>query len=202
MENLNLNAQLRTKDERLNEIRNSKMIPSIVYWKKHESTLLKVDNSDFLRTFRKSWKSHIINLKYEWKNIEVLVHDIQKEPVTWSFLHVDFFALTKWEKVHTNISLKFVWESQAVKEWAFLEEHIKEIEVKVLPNNLVDYIEVDLSSLKEIWDTIKLSELNIDSTKIEVLTLDSVVVTAGKPAKIEVEEEIEAKTEEPDWESK
>jgi ribosomal protein L25 (general stress protein Ctc) len=65
MENLNLNAELRTKDERLNEIRNSKLIPSIVYGKKQESTLIKVDNSDFLRIFRKSGKSHIINLKID-----------------------------------------------------------------------------------------------------------------------------------------
>jgi hypothetical protein len=31
-----------------------------------------------------------------------------------------------------------------------LDEHMKEIDVKVLPKDLVDFIEVDLSDLKEM----------------------------------------------------
>jgi len=187
METLNLNAEIRTLEERLSEVRASKMVPSVVYGKHQEPILLKIDYSDFLRTFRKSGKSHIINLKAGKDDLEVLVHEIQKEPISWDFLHIDFFAITKWEKVHTKIPLKFVWDSQAVKEWWIIDEHMKEVEVKVLPKDLVDFIEVDLSILKEIWDTIRLSELNIDSSKIEVITPDDVVVSASRPAKVEVE---------------
>ncbi len=187
MENLNLNAEIRTTEEKLSEVRTSKMVPAVVYGRHQEPILIKVDNSDFLRTFRKSGESHIINLAVDGKNIEVLVHEVQKEPISWSFLHVDFFAITKWEKVHTKIHLQLVWTSQAVKEWAVIEQHIKEIEVKLLPSDLVDAIEVDISELKEIWDHIKISDLKI-SSKIEVLTHDDIVVSASKPAKIEVVE--------------
>lgn len=187
MENLNLNAEIRTTEEKLSEVRTSKMVPAVVYGRHQEPILIKVDNSDFLRTFRKSGESHIINLTVDGKNIEVLVHEVQKEPITWSFLHVDFFAITKWEKVHTKIHLQLVWTSQAVKEGAVIEQHIKEIEVKLLPSDLVDAIEVDISELKEIWDHIKISDLKI-SSKIEVLTHDDIVVSASKPAKVEVAE--------------
>lgn len=190
MENLNLNAEIRTTEEKLSEVRTSKMVPAVVYGRHQEPILIKVDNSDFLRTFRKSGESHIINLNVANKNIDVLVHEVQKEPVSWDFLHIDFFAVTKWEKVHTKIHLNIVWASQAVKEWAVLEQHIKEIEVKVLPSDLIDAIEVDISVLKEMWDHIKLSDLKI-SSKIEVLTHDDIVVTASKPAKVEVIETTE-----------
>ncbi len=188
MEKLNLNAEIRTIEEKTSEVRSSKMVPAIVYGRHQEPISIKIDNSDFLRTFRKSGESHIINLKTGEKNIEVLVHQVQREPVTWEFLHIDFFAITRWEKVHTKIPLNFIWISQAVKEWAVLNEQIKEIDVKVLPKNLVDAIDVDISILKEIWDTIRLSDLNIDSSKFEVLTADDVVISASKPAKIEIEE--------------
>lgn len=190
MENLDLNVQVRTTEEKLSEVRASKLTPAVVYGKHQEPILLKMDNSDFLRIFRKAGESHIINLKGSKIDIEVLVHDIQREPISWEFLHIDFYAITKGEKVHTKIHLNFIGTSQAVIEWAILEEHMKEIEVKVLPKNLIDWINVDLTKLEEIGSSIKLSELNIDTTKFEVLTPDDVVVTAAKPAKAEVLEEI------------
>lgn len=185
MKNLDLNAGIRTSEEKLSALRASKQVPGVVYGKKTEPIMVKVDNSDFLRTFRKSGESHIINLNTGKDTIEVLVHEVQKEPITWDFLHVDFFAITKGEKVHTKIHLNFVGESQAIKEWAILDEHIKEIEVKVLPTDLVDGFDVDLSTLNEVWDSIKVSELNIDTEKFEILTADTVVVSASKPAKVE-----------------
>jgi ribosomal protein L25 (general stress protein Ctc) len=82
MENLNLNVEIRTTEEKLSELRASKIVPAVVYGKHQEPILIKMDNSDFLRTFRKSGESHIINLKTGKKEIEVLVHEIQREPVS------------------------------------------------------------------------------------------------------------------------
>jgi len=186
MENLNLSVEARSSEERLSEIRSNKMIPAVVYGKNQEPVMIKMDNSTFLRTFRKSGESHIINIQVWKTEIEVLVHDIQREPISWDFLHIDFYAITRWQKVHTKIALNFTGSSDAVKEWAILDEHIKEIEVKVLPRNLVDSIEVDLTKLVEMWDSIKISDLGLDTEKFEVLTnADTVIVSASKPAKVE-----------------
>lgn len=185
MENLILNAIIRTKEEKLSEVRSSSMVPAVVYGRHQEPILIKMDNSEFLRTFRKSGESHIINLKTGKTQIEVLVHEVQKEPISWDFLHIDFYAITRGEKLTTKIALNFIWDSQAAKEWAIIEEHMKEVEVKVLPKDLVDSFEVDLTLLKEMWDSIKLSEINIDLSKFDVLTPEWVVATATKPAKIE-----------------
>ncbi len=194
MENLNLNAQIRNTEEKNKEIRAAKMIPAVVYWKKQEPIAIKIDYSEFLKLFRISWESHIINIKIEKKSIEVLVHDIQREPVNWDFQHIDFIAITKGEKVHTKIHLSFVGNSKAIKEGAILEEHIKEIEVKVLPKDLVDSFVVDLSKLVEIWDVIRISDLEI-SDKFEIhANSDDIVVSANKPAKVEIEETVVVET--------
>jgi len=108
MENINLNADIRTTEEKLSEVRTSKMVPAIVYGKHQESILIKMGNSDFLRTFRKAGESHIINLKIEKKEVEVLIHEIQREPVSGDFLHVDFYAITRGETVNTKITLNFI----------------------------------------------------------------------------------------------
>jgi len=108
MENINLNADIRTTEEKLSEVRTSKMIPAIVYGRNQESILLKMNYSEFLKTFRKAGESHIINLIVGKKEIEVLVHDIQREPVSGDFLHIDFYAITRGQKVHTKMALTFV----------------------------------------------------------------------------------------------
>ena len=204
MENLKLNAELRNTDEKTRELRSSKMLAWVVYGKKKESTPIKMDYSSFLKTYRKSWGSHIIDLSI-WKDtMEVLVHQIQKSPVSGDFLHIDLFALTRWEKLITKIHINFIWESQAVREWGILEESLKEIEVKCFPKDLIDSFEADLSVLKEIWGTIRVSELSIDKEKYEILTnLNDVVVSASAPAKlVEVAEETvdESTDEEPNEE--
>ncbi len=189
MEKLNLNAQTRTTEEKLSEMRAAKMIPAVVYWKNQESIAIKVDYSEFLKLFRISGESHIITLVIDKKKIDVLVHDLQNDPVRGDYKHIDFFAVTKGEKVHTKIQLAFINESKAVREWAILEEHMKEIDVKVLPKDLVDSIEVDLSQLEEMGSNIRVSGLNVDISKFEILSnSEDIVVSASKPAKVEVVE--------------
>jgi ribosomal protein L25 (general stress protein Ctc) len=41
-----------------------------------------MEYSEFLKLFRKAGESHIINLKAGKKDLEVLVHDIQREPIS------------------------------------------------------------------------------------------------------------------------
>jgi len=201
MKNLSLTAQLRNTEEKTKDLRNNKIIPAVVYGKGTESMSIQMNYSDFLRLFRISGESHIINLKVGKKEIEVLVHEIQREPVSGDFIHIDFYAITRWELLTTKINLDFVGESNAAKEWALIEEHIKEIEVKCLPKNLVDNFEIDLSKLKEVGDSIRISDLDLWENFEIISNIEDVIVAASKPAKIEVEENIEeVATEDSEWE--
>lgn len=195
MEKIILTAEIRNADEKNRDLRLNKQIPAVVYGRNQEPISIKVDNSDFLRTFRKAGESNIINLKVGKKNIEVLVHDFQKEPVTGDFIHIDFYALTRGEVLTTNVTLNFVGESEAVKLGGILEELNKEIEIKCLPKDLVDHFDVDLSALKEFGDNIKVSDLNLGE-KFEILTpADEVLVLVAK-SKVEKADEEEATEEE------
>lgn len=185
MKNLELNAEIREKGEDLKKLRASRVVPAVVYWNHQEPISFKMDNSDFLRTFRISWESHIINLNIWKKSIEVLVQEVQREPISWDFLHVDFYAITKGEKLTTKIQINFLWEAPAAKLWAIIEENMKEIEVKCLPKDLIDWFDVDISVLKEFGDSIKVSDLNISDAYEVHAPADETVIVASKPAKVE-----------------
>ena len=203
MSSFSIEAQIRAKDENCKHLRKNWKLPAVVYGKNQESTSLTLNASDFLKTFRKAWESTIINLKFGKETVEVLVHNFQKNPVTGEYTHVDFFALTRGEKLKTMIKLNFIGESEAVKEGAILEELVKEVEISVLPKDLANHIDVDLSVLKEFNSNIKASDLKIPST-MELLTpAEEVIVIAAKPKKVdEIETTISEETEEATSEEK
>lgn len=194
MEKFNLTAEIRSLEEKTKEIRKDKKIPAVVYGRNQDPISLILDYSEFLKTFRKSGESNLISLKVWKKDLQVLVHDYQLEPVTWEYMHVDFYAITKGEAVTTNVHLNFIGNSPAVKEGGILEELHKEIEVRCLPQDLADHFDVDLSVLTEVGQNIKAGDIKLWD-KYELITpIDEVVVHISK-AKVEKIEE-ETSTEE------
>lgn len=189
MNSYSLVATIRSKDEIASEIRTQKSIPAVVYGKTQEPISITIDNSDFLRVYRQAGESTIINLSVGKKEIEVLVHEVQKHPRTDMFTHIDFYAITKGQKVHAAIHLNFIGESQAKREGGIIEEYIREIEVKCLAKDLVNHFDVDLSLLKEFDDTITIADLGLDTEKYEMHHHgEDVVAKAGRP-KVEVIED-------------
>lgn len=185
MEKLVLKSQKREAGECVKTLRASKSVPAVVYGHKQEAISIKMGSSDVLRAFRVAWENHVVSLDVDGKKMDVLFHEVQKAPVSGDIIHVDFYAITKGEKVHTNIPLVFVWVSKAkTEEWAIIEELVKQIEVKCLPTDLVDSFEVDLSKLEKTWDNIKVSDLSI-SSKFEVLSSADEVIAIAAKAKVE-----------------
>ncbi len=189
MRDIVLNAKKREKTESLKTLRRNNFVPGIIYGKGKENISVKVWDTDLLKAYRKAWSSTILTMDIDWEKVDVLMHNIQREPVNWGFLHIDFYAITLGQKVTATIKFNFIWKAEAEKEWAIIEENIKEIEVSVLPRNLVDSIDVDLSMLKNVWDMIRIKDLGIDTEKFEISNdLEDLVVMASEPKKVVIEE--------------
>jgi len=180
-----LNAEKRKAEEKTKTLRANRIIPAVVYGKNQEAISLKIDASELLRVHREAGESQIINLKIKGikEEIEVLFHETQFEPITGDFIHVDFYALTRWEKLNTKIQLNFIGNSEALKEGCILSENVKELEISCLPKDLVESFDVDLSLLKKADDVIKLSDLGIDTEKYEIHHLhdNDAIAVANKP---------------------
>ncbi|USN58437.1 MAG: 50S ribosomal protein L25 [Candidatus Peribacteria bacterium] len=189
METLTLNAEMRSKDERAKDLLAVRQVAGVVYGHKQEAISVKVDASDLLKTYRIAGEGHIISLNVDKKKIDVMVHDVQRHPVTGEFTHIDFYAITKGEKVTAKIHLEFTGVSAAVKEGAMLEEHLKELEVRCLPTDLVDSFNVDLSLLKETGDSIKVADLAIDTSKYDIMHGEDEVVASANQLRAQADTE-------------
>lgn len=190
MEKLTLVGELRDINEKLSNVRADKKIPAIAYGHAFKSRAISVDHSEFLKLFRKSGHTHIVELTIDGKKHNVLVHNVQKYPVSGDFLHIDFFVVSATEKIHVQIPLVLFGESEAQKQGAMVEQSLYTVDVKCFPKDLVDSFEVDIAALSEVGNVIHIQDIAIDTKKFDILSpLDGAIASAHLP-KGTIEEEV------------
>ncbi|WP_432412464.1 50S ribosomal protein L25/general stress protein Ctc [Rasiella sp. SM2506] len=82
------------------------------------------------------------------KNVSCILQDIQFHPVTDRILHIDFFQITDDKEVTMEIPVRIVGTSRGVRNGGVLRIVSRKLRIKAIPENLPDFIEVDISEMK------------------------------------------------------
>ncbi len=179
------------------DLRAARQIPAVCYGTGKDNEHLQLNYQTFRKVLREAGESSLIDLSIGKEAAQkVLVHKVDYNPITDEFQHVDFLRVDMAKKITTNVPLNFTGVSLAVKDLGGMITHNKtEIAIKCLPGDLIHDIEVDISSLTELHAHLKVADLPIDRTKLEVLDGDDVLVCSVLPPKTEEEVEAEEETE-------
>ncbi|MDP1690336.1 MAG: 50S ribosomal protein L25 [bacterium] len=140
-------------------LRRTGSIPAVVYGAHHSSMPITVVAGAFEKILREAGEATIVSLEGIGEPLPTLIHEVDLDPLTNRPRHVDFYAVTKGEKVEVAIPLVFVGTSPAVEAGANLVKVLHEIEVEADPMNLPHDIKVELALLKVINDQIHVSDL-------------------------------------------
>ena len=193
-----LSAKIR-KDfgKKTKSLRNKDKIPAVVYGPGVKNLSLEVGYEEFEEVFKETGESSLVSLEIEGekKKRPVLIYEVQKNPVTDRFLHVDFYQASLKEEVEAAIPLVFEGVSPVVKEFGgTLIKDITEVEVKALPQNLPHEIKVNVEGLKTFEDRVLIKDLVV-SKEVKILKEPKEVVVSVLPPE-KVEEELEKPIEE------
>ncbi len=167
MEKFVLSSEARDPAVKTSVIRDAKMIPAVVYGHGFAPVAVSVNTSEFLKVYRKAGGTHLVELTINGKAQTILIHETQRDPVKGDFWHIDFFAVSTKEKIHVQVPVTLVGTSPAVIAGGELIQNTHSIDVKVLPVDLVDSIEVDISTLVQIGDVIHVSNIIGNYKKLE-----------------------------------
>jgi len=193
-----LNAKLRKESGRnTNKLRSQDIVPAVVYGPEQEGASIQVNLKEFLKLFKEAGESSLIELNIEGEKTKrsVLIHEIQKDPINNTPIHIDFFQASLKEEVEVEIPLIFQGVSFAVKDLgANLVKNFTEITVKALPQNLPHEIQVDLSLLKNIGDHILVKDLQV-ANNVEILKKPDEIIVAATAVE-SIEEELATPVEE------
>ncbi len=184
-----LKAVLREETgKKMRAIRNADRLPVVVYGNDIAARNLWVPFLDFSKMYRVAGESTIIDLEVEGeKTVNVLVHDIQIDPLSGRFTHVDLLQVHMNQPIEAHIPLEFTGEAPAVKTLGgMLLKNADEIMVSCLPADLPHAITVDISSLATFDDHITVSDLKL-SSKVTVLSDAEMIIAGVVPPRTEAE---------------
>ncbi len=196
---LTLEATVR-ENEKAKRLLKKNLIPGIVYGPDRENIKVQIPEAEMVSLLEKARETtpvHLIIKGDKTEELDVFIKSIQRHKLTTKVIHADFYEPEKGKVMHFRIPLKFVGEAAGVKAGGVLEEVIREIEIEVLPKDLIEEIVVDVSSLG-VGESLRVKDLNIPETMKILTDLDEVVVGIKAPRAEEVEVTEESEEVEPE----
>jgi large subunit ribosomal protein L25 len=192
MDEIVLKAESRqVTGKQVKALRREGKLPAVIYGRKTKSIPILLDYREASRALPGISTSHLVAVDLAGKKHMALVREKQRHPVTGAYLHVDFQEVSMTEKIRTTVAIQLIGLAPAVKEFdGVLVMQQENLEVECLPADLPDHIEVDISGLQQIGDTLYIRDIELPS-KIEVLTDPNDVIVVVTPPQVEpVEEEV------------
>jgi large subunit ribosomal protein L25 len=155
-----------------------------------ESTPLSVDSKELFHLLHTGAGSNVlVDLVVDGHEHLAIPRDVQRDHIHGRFIHLDFLAVRRDEKIHIQVPVRVVGESVGVKAGGVVEHHLWEVEVECLPTDVPEAIEVDITEL-EIGMGLRVSDLVAPSgSTILANPEDSVVAVQQPQMAVELEEE-------------
>jgi large subunit ribosomal protein L25 len=173
-------------------------VPGILYGAGKPAQSIEFDEKLLAQQLRmEAFHASILELAIDGTKEPVLLRDYHMHPWKKQVLHVDFQRVDRTRRIHMAVPLHFINAETCpgVKPGGGVVQHvITEIEIQCLPDDLPEYIEVDLKDM-QLNDTLHVSDLVMPKGVEPLPKLkqdDPAVVAVHEPREIVIEEEVAA----------
>ncbi|MCD4761961.1 50S ribosomal protein L25 [bacterium] len=196
---LKLAVKLRSeKNGKPRKMRESGIIPAVLYGLGKENINLKIVKLEFERLYEQAGESTIFDLEIDGKDkVKVIIKEMQMDTIKDRILHVDFYRIDMKKPIDVEIPLVFVGEPKAVSDLGgTLIKNIEAIEIKSLPDNLPENFELDLTVLETFNDAIRVKDIKIPEGVEITRNPEDLIASVLEPRIVEEEKPAEDETEE------
>lgn len=176
-------------------LRKEGLIPGIVYGMGKESIAIAVDPRRITEILGMASGGNTI-FKIQMSEgeqvfkLDMMLRDIQVDPVSDALLHVDFMRLDMTTKLEVAIPMELIGSAKGVKEQGGRLDFIhRELNIECFPADIPDSITYDVTDM-EIGDSVRVKDLVFDE-KLTILEKETMVVLVLNAPKMIVEDEPE-----------
>ncbi len=138
-------------------------IPAIIYGGGGEQVQLYLAHHRVVKALENdAVYSHVLTLKFDGKEERAVLKALQRHPSKPIIMHMDFQRVNEKDKLHVHIPLHFINQeiSVGVKKGGVVSHALVEVEVACLPQNLPEFIEVDMAKV-DLGELVHLSDLKV-----------------------------------------
>lgn len=188
MEAIELGVEARGGKGTARTMRRQGKVPAVLYGPGRNAVPVAVDAKEFEAKVGTLEGTHLIRLASPTADLSgrlVLVKEVQRHPLSRSLLHADLYEVDVHTRLTLRVALHFVGRAAGVENGGILQPIRREVEVRCLPTEIPDFIEVDVTALG-IHDALHLSDLKAPASAEIVIETDEAVVSVLPPVVEEV----------------
>ena len=143
------------------KLRKEGLVPGVVYGPGTDPISVQVDNNVMVKIYAQAGKHAPVHLTIGNKKKIAMIKDADIDPVKHRLQHVSFHAVNQNDPVEAEIPvrLKGEGESEAEKAGLIILQNIEHLQVKALPMDLPDVLEIDISGLKEAGERVTVADI-------------------------------------------
>jgi large subunit ribosomal protein L25 len=179
--------------KKVKALRREGILPAVIFGYGLEATPIQMDLREITKILASVGSSTLVTVDLDGKEFAVLVRERQRDIIYRTLSHIDFQAVSMTETVRAQVRILIGdKEAPAVEKYgAIINTGLDVLEIECLPQNLPDHIDVDVSSLVEIGDSILVKDIPL-AEGIHVLDdPEDLIVVASAPISEEELEEVE-----------
>lgn len=196
MKKIIINAEKREViGKKVKVLRRENKLPAVLYGYGVDATPIVVDHKSSSRILADAESSSLITVALDGKEYPTLVREKQWDYIKRSLLHVDFQVVSMTDTISAMVRIELVGVAPAVKAFgAILIQGLNEVEIEALPADLPESIEVDVSVLEKIGDTVQIRDLKL-SDKLVIHNDPNSMLAVASSMEDEIVEEVDAADE-------
>lgn len=149
--------------KKVSQLRRQGLVPAVVYGPGIDPITVQVANNILAKAYSIAGKHAPVHLTIGSKKKIAMIKDIDHDPVKRTIKHVSFHAVKASDPVVAEVPIHLLGEgeSEAEKAGLIVLQALDKIEVKALPMDLPDAVEVPIAHLKEAGEKVTLADATL-----------------------------------------
>lgn len=176
MEIINAVTRVKTTTHEAKKERRNGKVPGILYGKNITNMLFEISELELTKELAKNGEHGIVNINIDGKEHMTLIKEVQKDPVSRKFMHIDLEELSNDTIIETDVPLLFVGEEMVSRKGAILQKEKNKVKVHCTGATLPKSIPVDVTNLN-YGDTIRIANLELAKEISFVEDVNTVIAT-------------------------
>ncbi len=165
-------------------------VPGVLYGGGMDALPLAVDSKDLYHVLHTGAGANVlVDLQVDGKKHLVLAREVQRDHIRGRFIHVDFLAIRRDERITIDVPIRVIGEAPGVKTGGVVEHHLWDLHLECLPGDVPEAIEADVSSL-ELGDGLKVGDIPPPAGVTILTSLDELILSVVTPQVLRLEEEV------------
>lgn len=160
-------------------LRRAGLLPAVIYGRHVDPVSISLEAHNANLVLSKLTSSTLVTIDVEGNEYVALIREKQRNYIKGNLTHVDLLALDLTEKIRTKVYISFTGVAPAVKNFSAIMVHrMDALEIECLPLDLPERIVVDISSITEIGNNIRVQDIALPKNVVVLEDPDEIVVIA------------------------